>query len=355
MDKMIWTLATIAAGMIGGMLFVKLKFPAGAIVGALAAVGLLNILTGNAYMPGAVKVVVYAVSGMYIGLSIDMETVRNLRHLLKPAVIMICLFLVLCICVGLLLYTATGLDIVTSLFSVAPGGITDMTLMTLDLGGDAPVVAVIQTLRLLSVYCISMPLVKLFIRKENLHSTAEKTALAEKKVKSKEEKRHGFLLTAAIAVFAGAAGYILAVVTDFMIIILLVTMAASAAANISTGKLYLPTGFRTLAQLMSGCIIGLSLTYESLVSLKAAIVPSMVACCGFVIVNIILAFVLRKTCGMNMATALLSSAAGGSTEAALVASEFGGDPCTVSVLQITRVICTTATYPIVVKLLCRIL
>ncbi|MBQ1525204.1 MAG: AbrB family transcriptional regulator, partial [Firmicutes bacterium] len=45
----------------------------------------------------------------------------------------------------------------------------------------------------------------------------------------------------------------------------------------------------------------------------------------------------------------LSSSAGGASESALVAPDFGADPAIVSVLQVTRLVCVTAFYPVLVK------
>lgn len=350
MEKCIWIIITIAVGLLGGLIFTKIKFPAGAIVGALIAVGVLNIFTGRAYVPSNFKIVTYSMAGLYIGMGIDIDTVRNMKRLLKPLVIMIALFLFLCLSIGIVLYYATDLDVVTSLFSVAPGGITDVTLTAMDMGGDAPVVAVIQTLRLLSVYCISMPLAKVLAQKMNSKTEAPET-VAARKVLTKEEKRQGILLSLCVAAVAGVIGYFLASLFDFMVLILIVAIAAAAAVNIKTGKLYLPKACRTVIQMLSGSLIGLSMTYDSLVHLKAALVPALLACFGFVIVNVILALVLYKTCKMDIVTAMLSSSAGGATEAALVADEFGGDSCTISVLQIARAICTPIFYPIAVKFL----
>ena len=103
--------------------------------------------------------------------------------------------------------------------------------------------------------------------------------------------------------------------------------------------------------MLSGGLVGLNVDYQSLQSLGQVVVPTVLVCTGFVIINIILAIVLHKTCGMSITTGMLASSAGGASEAALVAADFGADPATVSALQITRLVCTTAFYPVIVETL----
>ena len=80
-------------------------------------------------------------------------------------------------------------------------------------------------------------------------------------------------------------------------------------------------------------------------------VPALFVCCGFVLINILLALLLHMVCKLDIATAVLSSATGGATEAALSAPDLDADPSVVSVLQISRMVCTTSFYPLLVQLL----
>ncbi len=351
MSQWLWFLITVAVAIICGSIFNKLKIPAGAMMGALLSVGIMNIVTGKMYMPSEAKIVVKAVAGLFIGMNVTMETVHNLKKLLKPTLMLVVLIIGLCFSMGVVLFYVTDLDVVTALFCVAPGGMTDMTLMTLDMGGDSAVVAVIQVMRLLTVYCISMPLVKLLAKKFGDNNAEHEEAEAQKKAGKldKEAKRKRIIFSAIVTVVAGAIGQVLAVLLDFSVLVLICTMVISAAINIKTGKLYMPKNVRRVTQMLSGALIGTNMTYQSLMNLKSALVPALIICCGFVCVNIILSIILHKTCKMPIATAMLSSSAGGATEASLVALDFGADPATVSVLQISRMVCTTAFYPLVVK------
>ena len=344
-----WFLVTLAVAAVGGMVLQKLNFPAGAMVGAMIAVGALNIFTGGAVMPTSAKVLTRTVAGLFVGLSMNMDMVRNMKRLFKPLILLVGVIFALCLGAGILLWRVSDLDAVTALFCVAPGGLTDMTLMTMDMGGDAAVVTVLQVLRLLSVYFISMPLARFLGRKRGGFGKNSGKKRPEAKVLTADQKKQGIFLAAAAAVVGGAAGLGLSQVLHFSVLTLIGAMVATAALNIRTGKLYMPRQVRRVTQILSGALIGTTVTAGSLVQLRAVLLPAVFLCCGFVCINIVLGLLLHKLCKLDIATAFLSSAAGGATEASLAAPDLDADPSVVSVLQISRMVCTTSFYPLLVQ------
>lgn len=349
-----WFCLTVVVAAATGLTLQKLNFPAGAMVGALIGVGVLNIVTGHALMPSSVKILTKTVAGLFVGMNMTLEMVGNMKRLFRPVLVLVGVIFTLCLSVGVLLSRMTGLDAVTALFCVAPGGLTDMTLMTMDMGGDAAVVAVLQVLRLLSVYFISMPLAR-FLGKKAGGYTPKDGAKTVKRRLTAEDKRRGIVLAACTAAVGGAVGWGLSKLLNFSVLILVCSMVACAAVNIKTGKLYMPRTVRRVTQILSGALIGTSVTQDSLLRLKSVLLPAVLICCGFVAINMILALLLRKVCKLDMATAVLSSAAGGATEAALTAPDLDADPSVVSVLQISRMVCTTAFYPLLVQLVYQLL
>lgn len=350
-----WFLVTLLVATVGGLVLQKLKFPAGAMVGAMVAVGTLNIFTGGALMPTSVKVLTRTVAGLFVGLSMNMDMVRNMKRLFKPLLLLVGVVFCLCLSAGAALYRVTDLDAVTSLFCVAPGGLTDMTLMTMDMGGDAAIVTVLQVMRLLSVYFISMPLAKFLGRRRGGFGSNSVSCPLEKRTLTAEEKQLGIRMATVTAVVGGGIGLGLSRLLHFSVLTLIGAMVAAAAVNIKTGKLYMPVWVRRAAQILSGALIGTTVTRDSLVELRAVLLPAVILCCGFVCINIVLGLLLHKLCKLDMATAFLSSAVGGATEAALAAPDLDADPAVVSVLQISRMVCTTSFYPLLVQALYQLL
>lgn len=151
MERIIYTL--LIAG-IGGYLGIKLKVPAGAFVGAMIAVAIFNMYTGKGQMPMQFKLVAQIVVGGMIGLNFKMDTLSELKSLLMPALIILIGLTFYCILLGFIIHKVTGLDLVTSLFSTSPGGITDMTLISEAYGAETPKVAILHLVRLVTVITV---------------------------------------------------------------------------------------------------------------------------------------------------------------------------------------------------------
>ncbi|WZL71905.1 AbrB family transcriptional regulator [Clostridiaceae bacterium 35-E11] len=161
MEKIIYTL--IVAG-IGGMIGIKLKIPAGALVGAMVFVAIYNIWSGKGYIPTNFKLVAQIMVGGMLGLNFTMETIHGLKAMLIPAVIMVLGLMVLNLLLGFLLYKTTGLNLITALFSSAPGGLTEMVLTSEAYGADTSKVALLHLMRLISVITILPLVIKGFIK-----------------------------------------------------------------------------------------------------------------------------------------------------------------------------------------------
>ncbi|MBR0139010.1 MAG: AbrB family transcriptional regulator [Firmicutes bacterium] len=354
MPQFCWFLITMAVALAGGFLFMKLKVPAGALIGALLFTGVLSVMTGRMFMYKGLKVLTKTVAGLFIGMSVTSDSVKKLKTLFKPTFILVVIIISFCLCMGIAMYYGSGLDVVTSLFSVAPGGMQDMTLMTIDMGGDAAVVAVMQVLRLLTVYFVSMPMAKLLSKRISGSDAQDPAGQADKagaKGLAPETKRKRIAFSSLVALIGGSLGYLLSKLADFSTLVLIVSMIVAAAVNMATGKLYMPKMVRRITQMMSGALIGVTVTYESLEHLKMAMLPAIFIIIGFVAINVLISVIISRTCDIDIATAMLSSSAGGASESALVAADFGADPAVVTVLQVTRLFCTTAFYPILVKLI----
>ncbi|WP_051542066.1 AbrB family transcriptional regulator [Clostridium lundense] len=161
MEKIIYTLIIAS---IGGVLGIKLKIPAGALVGSMIAVAIYNIYGGKGAMPSNFKLGAQIVVGGMIGLNFTKESIYALKDIIFPAVILVIGLTLLSILLGFAIYKLTGLDLVTALFSSAPGGITDMTLISEAYGADISKVALLHLMRLLSVITILPFLIKIFTK-----------------------------------------------------------------------------------------------------------------------------------------------------------------------------------------------
>ena len=141
---------TVVVSTAGGTLGYFLGIPAGAMTFSMLATALLNVITGKGYMPKKLRRVTQACAGALIGGRMTMESVIGLKSILLPALLLIAGFMLLNLLLGFIISRLCKLDIATSLSS-APGGMSDMALISQDMGADAPKVAVLQLTRLVSI------------------------------------------------------------------------------------------------------------------------------------------------------------------------------------------------------------
>lgn len=355
---MINLILTIIVGFIGGITALKLKVPAGAMVGSMILVAAFNIATGRVFMPQDVKVVTQIAAGAFIGAGISRKDVLDLRFIIKPAVLMVISMIVLNLLMGYTMYKTTGVDLVTCLFASAPAGIVDMSLISSDMGADTSKVAILQMVRLLIVFIILPPLMKFVhsriykdkdietAREEAVCTDSAKAHKEERKSKSfTKEKATNLALTLGIALIVGFVGYKLKVPAGAMTF----AMVAVGALNIFTGRGYMPLNLRRATQVFAGILIGGRMTYGDLIALKSVIVPAIIMLVGIIVLNFLIGFIISRVGGIEIVTALLASAPGGVSDMALIAKELGGDAPKVAIMQLARYVCIIAFFPVIIK------
>ena len=162
MDRIIYTLLV---GAIGGYLGMKFKIPAGAMIGSMAFVAVFNIFTSSGYVPANFKIVAQIVIGAMIGLNFTMDSILGLKKIIIPAIVLVIGLTTLSIILGLIIHKFTGLDLKTALFSAAPGGLTDMTIMSESFGAQSNIVALLHLIRLTTVLTILPIAIKILTEK----------------------------------------------------------------------------------------------------------------------------------------------------------------------------------------------
>lgn len=353
-----WFITTLIIGIAGGSIALKLKIPAGAIIGALMAVSLLNILTGNATFPQEFKILTQAGTGAFIGSQIRKKDVIELKCIIKPAIILtvsLCLFGII---ISIFLNRNANINLVTALFATAPAGLTDMTLISVDFGADSAKVASLQFIRLISVISIMPTLIKYFASRVNKndetidghvsHNNIKKSDSSQKDPKEVLKKT---VLTLILGFIFGYIGYLSGIPAATISF----AMIACAFYNTRTSNAYMPLKLRKAIQFLSGSLIGARITMIQVIEMKEMLPIILVIVLGFLILNFALAYLIVKYSDLDIVTALYSSAPGGLTDMAIIASEMGADAPKVAVLQFVRVVGIIVFYPIIIKTLLNVI
>lgn len=352
---MIWLLPTLVLGGLGGLLFWKLKVPAGAMVGAMVVTSVFSVATGRAHLPQDGRLLTQMVAGAYIGASIQYKDVLALRRIILPAFLMIFLMISLDIGMGFILFRTTSLSLPTALMASAPGGLMDISLMAADVGADPSSVAILQLLRLTTVMSFFPVMLTRISRKlnpvdpvrinETLEVSPDEREILKNQWYLSRRRQANFLLTLIIAFAAGAVGVWLAVPAGALTFAMLFT----AVFNVFTGRGYLPDGIRYLTQVLAGILIGVRMTWADLVSLRLVLAPALLMIAGLIIINLIVGYLLHRLAHIELVTSLIASVPGGVSDMALIARDLGGDQSKVAVLQLFRYVFVVAVYPVIIR------
>ncbi len=337
---------TLAVACLGAFIAIKLKVPAGAMVGSMAAVIAFNLLTDKGFFYKDLKIVMQLVSGAMIGGKLGREDVKELKTIILPVIILLVMMVVLNLAFGSAIYLASDLDIATSLFATTPGGVSDMALISQELGANTAYVAILQVFRLLIIYSFCPPLFRMKMKKQTAENKTKEAAVQEKG----EEISFIPVRFAGLILAAAAIGYLfyrLGVTAGAI----LGGMVGGAIFTLAAGKTVFPKQVRTGLQIVAGAFIGMNMTRESMANIGALIVPILIMIVGILAFVFLTSWLIHKLTGLDYATCMFSSTPGGLQEMALLAEDMGVNPLKVSVMQTCRLFFVISFFPTMIRLI----
>lgn len=350
-------LLTIGVGIIGSIVMEKLRVPAGAMIGALISTALFNIFFGRAYSPALIKLLVQGVAGGLIGQRISMKDIREIKDIIKPSIIFLLGILVICFGMGFLSWKTTILDLPTSLVAFMPGGLTEVAVVSDELGADITQATTLQLIRYLFAIIILPVVISRICRKkerkpgvpaENMPACSVLDTASEesKEIKNNKDEKRNTILTLIVASIGGITGYLLKVPAG----ILVFAMIFTAAYNIRTNRAYMPSYIRYAAQTLAGTIAGSAVSMQDIYNFKNIMVPGIFIIIQCLLINFLLGFLIYKAGGLDITTCLFASIPAGVTDIALIASGFGGKAPKVTVFQLIRFVGVMSIFPALIRL-----
>ena len=142
---------TLLFAAIGGVGFYLLSIPAGAILGAIIATVVFNLVTERAYYPPWAKTVAQAGAGTYIGSKITLQVMIASDVLFVPALLLIVELIFMALTTGALLRWLGKMSWPTALFSATPAGIQEIGLISDEMGLETPKIVLMHTVRVMAV------------------------------------------------------------------------------------------------------------------------------------------------------------------------------------------------------------
>ncbi len=338
---------TLAVASLGGFIGKKLKLPAGIMIMGMAFTAVLNAGFERAYFYEELSTVIQLLAGLLVGSKLDRKAVAELKKVAVPVAVLVGCMMVLNVCASLLIITFSPLDLTTAMFASAPGGLTDMTIMSAEFGANSAYVAIIQVCRQLAIF-LFMPLI---IRAMNREQLEENAALKEAKIQE-EEKPVKDLLAAALWAVAGAFLLKSLGISGGVIIGAMVCSGIYCAS----GHAYpFPKPLRYLLQILTAAFTGCKLTREVLGMLPVLGIPILCVMSCIVIFAIGIGLLIQRISGIDRATCMLASTPGGLSEMSLLSEDLGADTVKIASMQTVRMFSVVLLFPPVISWIMKLL
>ena len=338
---------TLLVALIGYFIAKLLKLPAPAMIGSMIAVGAFNIITADAYMPTYLKMFTQGIAGIFIGLQLKLDDMKNIKKMAKPIGLLILLFTLNTFITGNIITLVTKMDITTALLSSVAGGVTDMSLISIDMGADAATVALMQTSRLVSALLIFPMWIVFFSNKAKLPDYEDDVKLDENRKKATaENKLWKVFVTILIALVAGYVGNLVKIPAGPLVF----SMFTIMLLNNTTKLIYIKKEVKIVGQLFAGSLVGSTMNKETFMGMPKLILPIIILLLSYWLVNIIYGYVAHKHKYLDMKSALFASCPAGASDMALIASDLGADLAKIGLIQVVRLVYAIAVMPQLVNI-----
>ena len=146
------TILVLAIGALGGVAGRLLRIPGGSMLGAMAAVGAVQLTATTPLQIGAQwGTLGQLLVGAVIGSTLDRRMIKSFRGVLLPGLFTVATMVLSGLLIGVSFALLGLLDPLTALFGMAPGGFTEMTAAAIALGASGPLVASMHLVRVVAV------------------------------------------------------------------------------------------------------------------------------------------------------------------------------------------------------------
>ena len=331
----VYMLASLVFGAIGGVIFHWLTMPLAWMIGAM-------IFTTGAALSGApvrgsrrIRTIFIPVLGIMLGSSFTPETLGQVSSWVPSVVTMLLFVVIVVAAVGVFLHKAMGFGPVSAYFSATPGGLATMVVIGGEMGGDERRIGLTHSIRIM----LTVLIIPFYFR------------IFEGYVPGGLEPLGSFVdlsLQDAAILASCMLGYPLFKVLRLPSAQILGPMILSAIIHmtgLTTAKP--PVEIVNVAQLVIGTGIGARFVGVSVMRLY----PVMVAATGGTIFMVgfaaVAALALEALTGLPFAAIWLAFAPGGVAEMTLISLALGVDVAFVSTHHLVRVVFMVIAAPVI--------
>ena len=349
-------LITIVVGIIGWLLAKKLKLPAPGMLGSMLLVGITNIIFDYADFTIPIKVFGVAISGAYIGVQIEKKDIKNFKYLIKPFIILIIMLTINTFVAGGIIQYVTDIDWLTALLSCVAGGVTDMSIVAMDMNAEVGTVALMQTVRLVGVLLIFPYWITMMTKNEPasemderfIQQTTNNKYFLDKYINTPTKK---IIFTMIIAFIFGYIGQWSGLPAASMMFPMFVIMFL----NVNTNYCIVNKKEKLVAQILAGSVVGSTMKASTFASLDKTIVPVLILLFSYFLVNFLFSYLCKKKNYLDLKSAMFASAPGGATDMTLIAADLGADLTKIALIQALRAAYAVSLMPMLIMLFMQII
>ena len=348
MNDLLRLLITIAVGLIGWQIAKLLKIPAAAMIGSLFAVGALNVFFEIALMPRWIKIFTQSIAGMFIGLQLRKEDLKKMAMLIKPIGLLLGMYTFNTFFCGTIIHYIAHIDFLSAYLSCIPGGLSDISMVAMDLNADLSTVVFMQSTRLIC----TLSLFPYWIKR--LTKGLETEDNQEEEVEESTTHKNSLwrvILTIAIAFTGGLVSYLINIPAGPIIFSMLLTAIVNNIFGILESKRIV----RTVAQVFSGSLVGSTVTLAMLANIKYLLLPMVLLILCYFVLNYIYSHVCVKHHWLDYKTALFCSCPAGVSNIVLLSGDLGSNIKQTGVVHVSRLVYATAVMPSMIVAICNLL
>ncbi|OHR67097.1 hypothetical protein HMPREF3291_11500 [Bacillus sp. HMSC76G11] len=330
-----------------GFLFSLTGIPVGWMIGTLLSAAFLTITSPkwlkmpHTGIPNHWLLIGQGILGIELGMKLNDSVFTIFKENWLIVTMMLFLSILFALLSGLILWKYSRLDMLTSFFASAPGGLSAMPSMAEEAGANTGMVSIIQTMRIFIVV-LSIPLLLFMWIGSPVQDTVSPAVYS-----------FNFEDLAGTAVFLLAAwlgSYTFKLLKfpapwliGVMISVGLVKSISSAAGYDFSA--WWPHEFIILSQLLIGASIGSRFHKRMFIGLKETLFISFLSTTGLVLAMFFCAYLVSAATDLPFITSVLAFAPGGIAEMTTAAIVFHADTAFVAAVQVLRIVAVCMILP----------
>jgi membrane AbrB-like protein len=336
----------LAIGTLGATVARGVGLPGGAVVGALLAVGAVQVAwprTGIRTNPSQKRLgrIGRLALGTVVGAAFSAQVLAPLKAAVLPMVIVVTILAGVGFFNAWILFRFGRATPETAILGGVPGGLPAMAGLSSAMRADSTVVAAIHVARLTSIVLIVPNVVRLLL-------PASPAGLAPETITGAVEAVSFWhsVLTLVVGMLAGLLVARLGFPSGELVGPILVVGTANV---LGAGLGPLSDNVRQVAMILLGTAVGSEISKESLRGLRAVALPAAASVAMLVGTGLLLGWGLHLVAPIDLATAMMGCSPGGASTMAAVAGDLGADMRIVAALQLVRQLVVLLLVPVVAQ------